>query len=98
MDVLINIDVTDLERALAFYSEAFDLTLRRRFGERRAELAGWPVSLFLPEKPAGSNGAGESLRTCERHWTPGHLDIVVEDIDNSAKRRGWPCQARPSRS
>jgi predicted enzyme related to lactoylglutathione lyase len=86
MNVLINIDVPDLERALAFYIEAFGLTVRRRFGGQGAELAGWPVSLFLLEKPAGSTGAGESPRTYERHWTPVHLDIVVEDIDAAVTR------------
>ena len=32
MSVLINIDVPDLARAIAFYSQAFGLTVKRRFG------------------------------------------------------------------
>jgi predicted enzyme related to lactoylglutathione lyase len=86
MTVLINVDVPDLKRAIDFYTEAFDLKVVRRFGDDGAELAGWPVSLFLLEKPAGSIGAGNQPRTYERHWTPVHLDVVVEDIDAAAAR------------
>jgi predicted enzyme related to lactoylglutathione lyase len=81
MSVLINIDVPDLERAIAFYIEAFGLTINRRFGSDGVELAGWPSPVFLLQKDTGSIGAGESRRSYERHWTPVHLDIVVDDID-----------------
>jgi predicted enzyme related to lactoylglutathione lyase len=86
MDLLINVDVPDLERALAFYMRAFGLTVRRRFGGQGAELTGWPVPLFLLQKEAGSKGAGDALRTYERHWTPVHLDVVVDDIDAAVAR------------
>lgn len=86
MSVLVNIDVPDLKRAVSFYTEAFGLAVRRRFGEQVAELAGWPVCLFLLENQAGSIGAGESRRTYERHWTPVHLDVVVDDIDAALSR------------
>jgi predicted enzyme related to lactoylglutathione lyase len=86
MSVLINIDVPDLEAALAFYMRAFGLMVRRRFGGQGAELAGWPVSLFLLQKAAGTKGAGNALRTYERHWTPVHLDVVVDDIDAAITR------------
>jgi predicted enzyme related to lactoylglutathione lyase len=86
MTVLINIDVPDLKRAIGFYTEAFDLKVVRRFADDGAELAGWPVSLFLLEKPAGSIGAADQPRTYERHWTPVHLDVVVDDIDAALAR------------
>ncbi len=86
MNVLINIDVPNLEAALAFYMSAFGLSVRRRFGGQGAELAGWPVSVFLLEKRAGTKGAGNALRTYERHWTPVHLDVVVDDIDIAVAR------------
>ena len=85
MSVLINIDVPDLEKALAFYMQAFGLTVRRRFGEGGAELAGWPVPVFLLRKEAGSVGAGEHPRTYERHWTPVHLDVVVDEVEQAIK-------------
>lgn len=37
--LLINIDVDDLERAVAFYTRAFDLRVGRRFGTFAAEIA-----------------------------------------------------------
>src|ERR1700744_4161604 len=83
MSVLINIDVPDLDRAVAFYSEAFGLTIRRRFGEDGVELAGWPSPVFLLREDAGSIGAGGRPRDYARHWTPVHLDVVVDDIDEA---------------
>ncbi len=81
MSVLINIDVPDLERAIAFYSDAFGLTIKRRFGAGGVELTGWPSPVFLLQKDAGSTAAAGNLRSYERHWTPVHLDVVVDDID-----------------
>jgi predicted enzyme related to lactoylglutathione lyase len=91
MSVLINIDVPDLTSAVTFYTHAFGLSVRRRLGQSVAELAGWPAAVFLLQKEAGSVGAGRSLRTYERHWTPVHLDVVVHDITqalSSAVRAG----------
>jgi predicted enzyme related to lactoylglutathione lyase len=86
LSVLINIDVPDLERALAFYMQAFGLTVRRRLGEGGAELAGWPAPVFLLRKEAGSIGAGEHRRDYKRHWTPVHLDVVVDDMEKALSR------------
>jgi predicted enzyme related to lactoylglutathione lyase len=81
MDLLVNIDVPDLQRAAAFYTDAFGLTVSRRFGEGGLELSGLPAKLYLLEKPEGSVGAGDDRRRYGRHWTPVHLDIVVDDLD-----------------
>lgn len=86
MNLLINVDVSDLAAAIAFYTEAFGLTVTRRFGADGAELDGWPARLYLLQKPEGSVGAAESLRRYDRHWTPVHLDVVVEDIDAALAR------------
>ncbi len=86
MDLLANIDVPDLARAVAFYTEAFGLTVTRRFGATGAELTGWPVRLYLLQKTEGSVGAGQSLRCYDRHWTPIHLDVVVDDLAAALSR------------
>ena len=86
MGVLINVDVPDLHGAVAFYTGAFGLTVKRRLGARAAELAGWPVPLFLLQQEAGSVGAGDDRRAYERHWTPVHLDVVVDDIAGALSR------------
>lgn len=86
MTLLINVDVPDLRNAVAFYTQAFGLNIRRQFGEAGAELDGWPVPLFLLEKPAGTVAAGAAQRTYERHWTPVHLDVVVDDMETALSR------------
>lgn len=86
MDLLVNIDVPNLPRAEAFYTEALGLTVTRRFGTGGAELSGLPVRLYLLEKGEGTMGAGESPRTYARHWTPVHLDVVVDDLEAALAR------------
>lgn len=44
MDLLVNIDVPDLAQAVAFYTDAFDLKVTRRFGDGGAELSGLPAT------------------------------------------------------
>lgn len=80
MQLLVNIDVPDVAAAEAFYTTAFDLTVSRRFGGT-VELSGGPVLIHLLEKAAGTVGAGDDKRRYGRHWSPLHLDILVEDID-----------------
>lgn len=86
MGVLINVDVPDLRGAVAFYTGAFGLMVRRRLDARAVEPAGWPVPLFLLQQEAGSVGAGGDRRTYERHWTPVHPDVVVDDIAGALSR------------
>ena len=87
MDVLVNLDVDDLEKAVRFYSAAFDLKPGRRFGAFGVEMLGAPVPLYLLEKAAGTSATvAANARTYERHWTPVHLDFVVPDIDAAVKK------------
>ncbi|WP_342234542.1 VOC family protein [Inquilinus sp. OTU3971] len=80
MSLLVNIDVPDLEAGVAFYTAAFGLAVGRRFGGEVVELIGWPAPLYLLRKAAGTVGAGDSRRGYARHWTPVHLDVVVDDV------------------
>src|SRR3974377_803748 len=86
MDLLINIDVPDITEATAFYTQAFGLTVTRRLGAGVAELSGLPIRLYLLQKPDGSLSAGKDLRRYERHWTPLHIDGVVDDIESALAR------------
>lgn len=91
MRVLVNIDVDDLPRATKFYVEAFGLAIGRRFGDAGLELHGGGVAFYLLAKPAGSSPAPAPAapRTYARHWTPVHLDFVVEGAEEleAAKAR-----------
>jgi predicted enzyme related to lactoylglutathione lyase len=86
-DVLINIDVDDLDRAVAFYTAAFGLTVGRRFGMLTVELTGGTAPIYLLSKAAGTQ-AGPTMddrRRFARHWTPVHLDFVVPSLDAALK-------------
>jgi predicted enzyme related to lactoylglutathione lyase len=88
MRVLINIDVPDLEAAAAFYQAALGLTLQRILDGDVAELSGASATLYLLQKPADSPPAPESsaVRQYGRHWTPVHVDFVVDDLAAAAQR------------
>ncbi|UYN96837.1 MAG: VOC family protein [Enhydrobacter sp.] len=86
MTFLLNIDVPDVAAAERFYTEAFGLTVGRRFGTDFVELTGWPAPVYLLTKEPGTVGAGGDRRRYERHWTPIHADIVVDDVDAAVTR------------
>lgn len=81
MQLLINLDVPDLQAAETLYRQAFGLTTGRRFGDDVVELLGAQAPIYLIRAVAGSDGAPGSPRHYDRHWTPVHLDVVVEDLD-----------------
>jgi predicted enzyme related to lactoylglutathione lyase len=86
--VLANIDVDDLDRATEFYCKAFKLTVGRRFGRAAVELRGASSAIYLLEKAAGTHAAPatDQRRDYTRHWTPVHLDFVVDDIAPAVAR------------
>ena len=88
MQWLINLDVPDLAAAEAFYVAAFGLHAGRRFGDDALELLGAPCAIYLLRKPPGSAPAPAPAvaRDYARHWTPLHLDLVVEDLDAACAR------------
>jgi catechol 2,3-dioxygenase-like lactoylglutathione lyase family enzyme len=94
--LLLNLDVPDLAAAEAFYRAVFGLRPGRRFGAEAVELLGLAAPLYLLRKAAGSPAtpAAGTLRGYDRHWTPLHLDLVVEDLD-AACARAQAAGARP---
>lgn len=81
--LLVNIDVPDLPQGERFYTRAFGLKPTRRFGADGVELSGWPAPVYLLRKAAGTIGAGDQPRGYERHWSPVHLDVTVDDIETA---------------
>ncbi|HEY1532509.1 MAG TPA: VOC family protein [Polyangiaceae bacterium] len=99
--VLLNLDVDDLERAVAFYTQALGLRVGRRFDGAFVELLGAEAPLYLLLKAARSEPfeGAEELRRYTRHWTPLHLDFVVADLDAAVTRAlaaGAVLEAAPS--
>jgi predicted enzyme related to lactoylglutathione lyase len=89
MNLLVTVDVDDLERAIAFYSNALGLRLERRlFKGMVAEMGGASSKIYLLTHPAGSRASlgTSSLRTYDRHWTPVHLDFETKDVDGAVAR------------
>jgi catechol 2,3-dioxygenase-like lactoylglutathione lyase family enzyme len=89
MELRICIDVDDLERGIAFYTQGLGLTLTRRLGQDWAELIGAPSPIDLLAQASGSRPLGNQSpaeRSYARHWTPVHLDFVVSDLDEAVQR------------
>lgn len=86
--LLVNIDVPDVATAEAFYSAAFGLTVGRRFGLDGVEMLGLEVPIYLLKKAEDTSPfrAATTGRDYARHWTPVHLDIVVDDVDAAVTR------------
>ena len=53
MDLLINIDVDDLEKATRLHQAAFGLRVGRRFEGTTVELLGGPAPIYLLAKGRG---------------------------------------------
>ncbi|PTQ72122.1 VOC family protein [Pseudomonas sp. GV071] len=87
MNLLLNIDVPDLAAGIAFYTEAFGLHLSRHlFDGEVAELLGGPTPIYLLANPTGSRPCKGAARHYQRHWTPIHFDIVVDDLTAACDR------------
>jgi predicted enzyme related to lactoylglutathione lyase len=93
-ELRICLDVPDLDRAIAFYQQAFGLRPGRRNGALWAEMLGagcaidlLPVETGTPASAApGGQGPTGPRRDFGRHWTPVHLDLVVADLDDTVAR------------
>jgi uncharacterized glyoxalase superfamily protein PhnB len=88
MDLLINVDVDDLSKAIAFYQRAIGLQIGRRLGSFAVEMLGSSSAVYLLLRPDGtrSSAGTNDVRRYRRHWTPVHLDFVVPEIDAAVNR------------
>ena len=88
LPLLANIDVDDLERGVVFYTTALGLTVGRRLSIGAVELHGASAPIYILEKATGSAPASAVAepRDYRRHWTPVHLEFVVDDITAAVER------------
>jgi predicted enzyme related to lactoylglutathione lyase len=89
LQILVNVDVDDLEKAIEFYTTALGLRLSRRLFEGSvAEMVGATSTIFLLSKPCGSTAVPKTAlsREYQRHWTPVHLDFEVDDVSVAVQR------------
>jgi predicted enzyme related to lactoylglutathione lyase len=88
MRVIINIDVPDLSLGIDFYTRAIGLRHSRTLDKDVAELEGVSSTIYLLEKSEGSSFSKKetSARSYARHWTPVHLDFVVDELQDAKER------------
>lgn len=88
MELRICIDVDDMERAIAFYTGGLGLNIGRRYRNAFTEILGAssPIDLLLNAAGTRPVAGSEAERGYQRHWTPVHLDFVVDDIDAAVTR------------
>lgn len=87
IDLLVNLDVDDLDKAVRFYSSVFGLRVGRSLGAAGLEMLGCSSPIYLLVKSATLPAETTSqVRTYRRHWTPVHLDFVVDEIEPAIKR------------
>lgn len=86
--VSISIDVPDLAEGVSFYCGAFGFSKKSEPVPGVAVLHGLNVELCLLQKPAGSRPSPSTTdrRRFERHWTPVHLDLHVDDLHAALER------------
>ncbi len=82
-EVHVYIEIDDLERGIAFYVDGLGLQVRRRLTERWVELSGAQVPIHLLARPEPEFETGDHVlrKDFMRHWTPIHLDFVVDDVE-----------------
>ena len=83
MKLEICIDVDDVDRVVEFYGRGLGLTVV----EHRPEWAKVMLehqTFWIMKIPAGPKG--QIVRDYRRHWTPVHLDFIVDDIDSAVRR------------
>ena len=88
MYVLVNIDVPEIKPAVTFYCSALGLVLNRMVSEDVAELGGAGTTIYLlcNSEATVASSRGPQRRSYARHWTPLHLDFVVNDLEQAAAR------------
>lgn len=80
--VHISIDVPDLAAGLRFYGRIFGFTERARPFPAMAILDADGQTVCMHQKAAGTKSSPTGPpRDYQRHWTPVHLDLHVDDFD-----------------
>jgi predicted enzyme related to lactoylglutathione lyase len=88
LEVHAYVEVEDTEAGVAFYTAALGLTVRRRLTPRWVELDGARIPIFILGNRPESFDAGsvKIAREFTRHWTPVHLDFIVDELEPWARR------------
>jgi predicted enzyme related to lactoylglutathione lyase len=86
--VSVSVDAPDLEQGIRFYTDAFGFSKVAEPYPGVVVLSVGNFSICLLEKRAGTKPSinTQELRHYERHWTPVHMDIHVEDFNSALEK------------
>jgi predicted enzyme related to lactoylglutathione lyase len=96
--IIINIDVPNLTQGIEFYCQAIGLEHSRTLDDDVAELVNGSSIVYLLQKNGNSGFScnSDGVRKYARHWTPVHMDFVVEDLiaaKEKALKAGALCES-----
>jgi predicted enzyme related to lactoylglutathione lyase len=88
ISVSVSIDVPNLADGVRFYASAFGFVKASEPIPGLAVLRADTAEICLLEKQAGTRPSKDAndTRRYERHWTPVHMDIHVDDLDAALAR------------
>jgi predicted enzyme related to lactoylglutathione lyase len=88
ISVSVSIDVPNLADGVRFYSEAFGFSKKSEPVPGVAVLSAGAGEICLLEKLAGSSPSADTkdTRRYDRHWTPVHMDLHVDDLKETLER------------
>lgn len=86
--LIVNVDAPDAEAAATFYEQGLGFArVRRLFGGAVIEMRSGDQLVHVLNAEAGSLAfANGTTRHYDRHWTPVHLDLVVERLEAAVSR------------
>jgi len=76
-----SIDVSDMSKAMQFYVEALGCEFKKKYTDDWQVVSVGTLDLHIQQKATGTIAAAEHKRDYRRHWTPVHLDFIVDDIN-----------------
>ena len=88
LSVSVSIDVPDVAKGLRFYADAFGFSKISEPYPGVAVLRAGNMTITLLEKREQTKPSPNTrdVRHYDRHWTPVHLDIHVEDLNVALDR------------
>lgn len=88
MQYSVSIDVPNLRDGIQFYCDAFGFVEIARPVDGYAVLKCGESQIGLHEKRPGTKPAegADDIRRYDRHWTPVHMDFLVDDLESALQR------------
>ncbi len=77
----VSIDVSDMAKAIEFYVKALGCEFRKKYTDEWQVVCAGSLDLHIQQKAEGTIAAADHKRDYSRHWTPVHLDFIVDDIN-----------------